>query len=83
MPSTLNETDVNESPLLITEAECARLLNCCGKTLARMRKDKKIPFVPMGRAIRYSRAAIEQFIEDSQNQSLSADAPTNDNGPEA
>lgn len=61
-------TTLNESPLLITEAECARLLHCSEKTLARMRKAKTIPFVPMGRAIRYSRSAIEQFIADTQVQ---------------
>lgn len=67
MSTTLNES----STLLITESECARLLKCSEKTLARMRKAKTIPFMQMGRAIRYSRAAIEQFIQDAQNQSLS------------
>ncbi|MBN69346.1 MAG: transcriptional regulator [Gimesia sp.] len=79
MSATLNETP----PLLITESECARLLNCSEKTLFRMRKTKAIPFIPMGRAIRYSRAAIEQFIEDAQAQSLSADdTPETANGHE-
>lgn len=56
---------VTES-LLIGELEAARLLNLHPKTLYTLRKRGQIPFVKLDAAVRYSPAALREWITDRQ-----------------
>ena len=57
-------------PLLLNEKEAAHVLNCCEKTVYRMRLQGRIPFMRLGNAIRYPRTELVKFIE---NQSKTVD----------
>jgi excisionase family DNA binding protein len=51
-------------PVLITTEECATLLRCSHKTLAldRVRRRWRVPFVKVGRCVRYDRAAVLAWL---------------------
>jgi len=64
-------TILQNPPLLLNESEAAHVLNCCEKTVYRMRQQGKIPFMRLGNAVRYPRAGLIEFIE-SQSSTVSA-----------
>jgi len=53
-------------PVLLTTVETAALLSCSPNTLEadRTRKRWRIPFLRVGRAIRYDRAAVLRWLAD-------------------
>lgn len=54
---------MEETPLLYTEAQAAKLLNLSTKTLSRIRKEGKLHFLKIGRAIRYDLATLLAWID--------------------
>lgn len=49
--------------LLMTEAEAAERLSLCTRTLRKARQEGALPFVLIGRAVRYTMADLESYIE--------------------
>lgn len=64
MTSISTQLEPRDEPLLISEKEAARLLDCCEKTVARIRKDGLIKSVQVRGSIKYTRSEIERFISD-------------------
>tara|TARA_R110002095_G_scaffold79834_2_gene68597 strand:+ start:3739 stop:3969 length:231 start_codon:yes stop_codon:yes gene_type:complete len=62
-------TVIQETPLLLTERQASKLLNCCERTVARMRQAGEISYVKLRGAIRYSRADLLAFIESESKTS--------------
>ena len=50
------------SESLLRQREVARFLNCSCATVKRLRDKKELPFVLVGGAVRFERAAIESFL---------------------
>lgn len=57
----------NQTPKLISAGETANILGLKESTLAqfRWRGDKRLPWVKLGKSIRYKLSDIEEFIERS------------------
>lgn len=51
------------TPLLLTEADACQALNLCERTLRDARKSGALPYVLIGRAVRYTLTDLETFIE--------------------
>jgi excisionase family DNA binding protein len=51
---------------LITPAEAAELLATTVKALDHRRRSGDIPFVPLGRLVRYRQSTIQAFIEEHE-----------------
>lgn len=53
-------------PVLLNTAEAAALLHCSPKTLTvdRCRRRWKVPFLRIGKSIRYNRAAILRWLAE-------------------
>ena len=49
--------------LLVTERVAARMLGVCQRTVFTLRKAGEIPFVKIGRSVRYSAADLKALIE--------------------
>jgi hypothetical protein len=54
---------MQSSAKLITEPEQAKLLSCSQRHLIRMRNCRMIPFVKLGKAIRYNPEAVARALE--------------------
>lgn len=52
-----------ENKLLLTEAETANLLGLCPRSLYSLRKRGDIPFVEIGKSIRYSVSHLNEWID--------------------
>lgn len=50
------------SKLLVSEAEAAKLLGLCPRTLFALRQQGRLRFLRVGRVIRYSVADLREFI---------------------
>lgn len=59
---------------LLTEPQAAAHLAVCQRTLRKARKAGRLRYVLIGRAIRYTLADLEQFV-DSQRQQEGAPCP--------
>jgi excisionase family DNA binding protein len=59
-------TEATPAPVLLTTREAADLLRCAHTTLAldRVRRRWKVPFLRVGRLIRYDRAAVLRWMAD-------------------
>lgn len=70
-PSTAEPT---APPVLLDTCETAALLRCSPKTLAldRVRRRWRVPFVKVGRCIRYDRAAVLRWLADRNPSELVA-----------
>lgn len=66
---------VNGQPLLVTAHEAAQLLNVSEKTLWNHSAPRGlcIPVVRFGKTLRYSRAALEQWIAQQVGRTSRAD----------
>lgn len=64
MATASTQMEVRDEPLLISEKEAARLLDCCEKTVAQIRKDGQLKAVRVRGSIKYTRSEIERFISD-------------------
>lgn len=51
---------------LLTEAEAAEALRVCTRTLRKARREGKLSYVLIGRAVRYTMRDLETFIEASR-----------------
>lgn len=51
--------------LLMTEAQAARMLSISPRKLWQLRKDGAIPYVPIGKSVRYRVSDLQRWI-DSQ-----------------
>lgn len=51
---------------LITPAEAAEILSTTPKALDHRRRSGEIPFVPLGRLVRYREATILAYIKDHE-----------------
>lgn len=51
------------TPILLTEAEAAKRLSLCTRTLRKARQDGQLPYILIGRAVRYTIADLESYIE--------------------
>ena len=61
---------------LLTEDEAAEQLKLCTRTLRKERQAGRLPYILIGRAVRYTLADLEAFVEASrQDQPLCP--PTN------
>ncbi len=49
--------------LLLTEVEAAERLRLCTRTLRKARKDGALHYILIGRAVRYTVADLESFVE--------------------
>jgi len=61
---------------LMTRAKAAEYLGTTEKTLATWASTKKVrvPYIKLGRAVRYSRASLDEFIErQTRDRLLSED----------
>jgi hypothetical protein len=65
MPATLTPEPA-ALPVLLDTRETAALLRCSPKTLAldRVRRRWQVPYLSLGRAIRYDRAAVLRWLAD-------------------
>lgn len=61
-------SNVDPDKLLLTEREAARALSISARTLWELRKKNKIPYVVIGRSIRYPIQALKDWISDSTNR---------------
>lgn len=57
-------------PMLIRAPEAAKLLNLSERTVWTLTKERKVPFVRIGRSIRYSPEALRAWITDRQRESF-------------
>lgn len=53
---------VLSEPLLITEAEAAKLLSIGARTLRKLAKSGEVPSLKIGRSVRYSLEMLRQWI---------------------
>ncbi|WP_423785769.1 helix-turn-helix domain-containing protein [Gimesia maris] len=74
-------TVIQETPLLLTERQASELLNCCERTVARMRQAGEIPVVKLRGAIRYSREDLLNYIKAESKTVSAEDSPEMDNAP--
>lgn len=58
---------IDSLKMLLTEAEAAVALGISRRTLWTLRNDGKIPFVRIGKCIRYPVQALKEWV-DNQNQ---------------
>jgi len=65
MPATIT-TETAVVPVLLDTIETAALLRCSPKTLAldRVRRRWKVPFLRVGRCVRYDRSAVLGWLAD-------------------
>lgn len=52
-----------EEQILCTDKQAQHILQLCERTLLDLRKSGELPFVPIGRAIRYRRVDLLAFAE--------------------
>jgi excisionase family DNA binding protein len=64
----MKSTGVSSSPLLLREADAAKLLSICPRTLWGLRQSGEIPCVRIGRAVRYADEDLRAWID--RNRSL-------------
>jgi excisionase family DNA binding protein len=55
--------DAVPSPGLLTISEVAELLNLSASTVRRLQRQRKIPFVKVGRSIRFARSDLAMYLE--------------------
>lgn len=53
---------------LLTEDEAAERLRVCARTLRKERQAGRLPYVLIGRAVRYTLGDLESFIERARHQ---------------
>lgn len=66
--------NVETNRLLLTEAQAATALGVSRRTLFSLRSDGKIPFVRIGKCIRYSVEALKEWIAN-QNENPKPNLP--------
>jgi hypothetical protein len=75
MPSnspSFSKTDVLDPDGLLDQSQVAKILNTTEKFLeGRRYRGKGVPFVRIGRLVRYRRQDVERFISDNLCQSTS------------
>lgn len=54
---------MNPPPILLTEIEAAARLRLCTRTLRKARQDGQLRYVLIGRAVRYTVADLESFVD--------------------
>lgn len=66
--------------LLLTEEQAAQALQVCGRTLRKARQQGALPYVRIGRTIRYTETDLTQFIERAREcPSIDAKTPRSGN----
>lgn len=53
----------DRAPSLLTEDEAAEALRVCTRTLRKERQAGRLPYILIGRSVRYAPADLETFIE--------------------
>ncbi len=66
MNTLISPPPTPEPPLLVDAREAARLLCICPRKLWQLSSDGKIPSVKIGRSVRYSRAALMDYIRRAE-----------------
>jgi hypothetical protein len=56
------------SPILVDENEAGRLLGMCGKSVYNLRKSGQLPFVQLGKSIRYHVDSLAQFVKSLERR---------------
>jgi len=65
---TMSKTETKDrTKLLLNSRETARMLGISERKLWTMTKERMIPFVRLGRSVRYSIKALESWIEKQLN----------------
>lgn len=64
---------------LLTEEEAANALRVCSRTLRKARQAGQLPFIRIGRNVRYSESDLAKFIERSR-ECPSTNAPARRSG---
>jgi excisionase family DNA binding protein len=67
-----------ETAALISEHELAHILSVTPRRLQarRLRGDIGLPFVKVGRSVRYRRADVEAYVEANLSSTLISEAPS-------
>lgn len=60
---------------LLTEPEAAEALHLCTRTLRKARKEGRLTYVLIGRAVRYTMADLNDFIEAHKMTDATANTP--------
>ncbi len=69
------------SPLLLSYQETSRLLGISVRKLSDLRKDREIPYVRVGRCVRFPLDALKRWIEDhKQGGQVNEQAPSQETG---
>ena len=71
LPETVKQNE--EPPVLLTQAQAAKILNCAPRTLEqdRIRRRWGVPFLKIGaHAVRYDRAAVLKWLADRNPQTV-------------
>lgn len=55
--------DAVPSPGLLTISEVAELLKLSASTVRRLQRQRKIPFIKVGRSIRFTRSDLSAYLE--------------------
>ena len=61
--------------LLLTEGEAAKALGVCRRTLWTLRNQGKIPFVRIGKCVRYSVESLKEWIEQRKQENGKPNLP--------
>ena len=61
-------------PELLTLAQAAEYLNVSERTVLRCRYERRLPFVKLGRSLRFKRADLDAFIEAGHHPAKGGDA---------
>lgn len=69
-PLTIKSLEIDLSPIaskhLLTVADLASILGISRPTIYRLVEDRKIPFLKLGSLIRFTKANVEQFLNERQ-----------------
>ena len=62
--------DMHTKPLLVTEAEAARMLSVCQRTVANLVRARRLACVRIDRAKRYDVRDLMAFIDEQKSPAL-------------
>lgn len=73
MPAKDKSPEIPTSNLLLwTEDQAASHLNICARTLRQFRLGGKVPFLKLNSSVRYSPAALAEWIAKNQGKTVEA-----------
>lgn len=58
----------DQERILLSESEAARLLGLCPKTIYSLRKSGQLPFVQIGKSVRYALDSLREFVKSLEQR---------------